>query len=431
MRKNKLFKHILFTPTILLSPLFLSACAIKNPFTKKVEQPVETTNNKTEVEKTTSTKPTTTNNINENKNTNISENTINKNSLNKEILVGHWNVLNYGSSRTTSQSSKVYALSSIIQNSNFDLIGLTEINYNQADKVQLIIDELNKTNPEIKWNYVFQPVSEADLSNSSTNTKEQVAIVYKETVFQPNAFSNNKKGDSFAGEFKGINTQNALMYRRPLYGHNFKLVNTDKTFTFIFGHFDSPGVGSKEKSLSSRNFNYDGLDYSVKNSMGEQEALEAMELHDAMAYFDGIDGNSTILFGGDTNIKYENNDLFKKSEQAGYKLLYNDSKLTGSDKYATSLRSPRSADFVENDGYAEPYDKILFKEAEGVDVVSEKENPELMFKIDLINAFNKNYLNKEKYQELLKNENKNLNTNVKLIRSISDHVPVFAKIIIK
>ncbi|ADE19888.1 MnuA family membrane nuclease [Mycoplasma crocodyli] len=345
---------------------------------------------------------------------------INPTTSKKELKVGHWNVLNFGSKNLNIDSPKVYALANIIKNANFDLIGLTEINYDAADSVKLIIDYLNNKDKISKWNYVFQPIDQASLSNSNTNTKEQVAIVYKSSIFEPKSFNNNKMGDSYAGSFKGIKTSNILMYKRPLYAHNFNLIGLNKSFTFVFGHFDSPGYKSGVEQSSGKSFEYDNVSYSLATSQGEFEAFEAIRLNDALKYFDSIDGDSTILFGGDTNIKYGNNDLFKSAEKNGYELLYGDSK-SNDQKYATSLKS-------RDLGYSEPYDKILFKEAVGVDIISEKENATLDFKIDIINAFNNNLIDKNEFIKMIDTK---YDTDIKKIRFISDHAPVFAKIVIK
>ncbi|MEA4333480.1 Vmc-like lipoprotein signal peptide domain-containing protein [Mycoplasma sp. 1232] len=124
------------------------------------------------------------------------------------LRIAHWNVLNYGTSDDyetflSTRDFKYIAISKIIKALGFDIVGLTEINYDRADKVQAILDELNKDGSN--WKMIAQDREEAVYPQDSKwakydSQKEQVVIIYDANIFDPTSFKNNKIGDSFKAE---------------------------------------------------------------------------------------------------------------------------------------------------------------------------------------------------------------------------------------
>ncbi|MFU2193215.1 hypothetical protein [Mycoplasma sp. 4079] len=124
------------------------------------------------------------------------------------LRIAHWNVLNYGTSDDyetflSTRDFKYIAISKIIKALGFDIVGLTEINYDRVDKVQAILDELNKDGSN--WKMIAQDREEAVYPQDSKwakydSQKEQVVIIYDANIFDPTSFKNNKIGDSFKAE---------------------------------------------------------------------------------------------------------------------------------------------------------------------------------------------------------------------------------------
>lgn len=281
--------------------------------------------------------------------------------------VGHWNVLNFGGNRSFKNSFKVNSISKIILETKLDLIGLTEVNYNEAKKVENIVQTLNEIDQDKSWKVITQPIEDmAYEPNKDIN--EHVSILYKESKFKALAFSNGRIGSSFGQqEFKDEFDRNTR-FKRPLFGVLFKELKTNKNLVTFFGHLDSPaakksGKNTKLMELSSKLF----------SSQGSQEVAEAKQIDDAFEYFKSISPeNTSLFFGGDTNIMTKNNSLFlgeeftKKNIQSYYENMSINKNLFKDEfgYYKTSL--------AENSGYANAYDKLLFFE-NGLDFINEYE----------------------------------------------------------
>ncbi|MEE3928234.1 hypothetical protein V2E24_01415 [Mycoplasmopsis ciconiae] len=335
------------------------------------------------------------------------------NKTNNTLRIGHWNVLNLSELKPGINDVKYYTIPNIIKHINVDLIGLTEINFNSYQAVIDLRNKLNEIDAESKWEYLYQPTSESNNHKSSEKTYEHIGILYKSTLFEPQKFTNNKIGDTFNQSINNIVSNQKIFYKRNPYGANFKIKNTTKTITTVFAHLDSPGSKSGEKTIS-KNTKIKDKNVVFNQSAGEIESSEAYELKKVMDYFDNIDGDSTLIFGGDTNIKEGNSSIFSPLISNGYTLAFGDQQ-----KHATSLSKSLNK-------YSQPYDKIIFKEHQ-VDIISEDEaDSKFTFMYDIWKAY-ESLLDKQKAIELIKNKEK-IN-DINLVRNyISDHAPVFVDV---
>ncbi|TQC53950.1 hypothetical protein E1I18_01295 [Mycoplasmopsis mucosicanis] len=107
----------------------------------------------------------------------------------KTIRVAHWNILNYGK-KNDKDEAKALSLASIIYKSAFDIVGLTEINNGRGEKVQLIVDELNKLIKESRFKVIVQLQKDTKIREEYLNSgrfgkgqQEQVAIIYDSKNF--------------------------------------------------------------------------------------------------------------------------------------------------------------------------------------------------------------------------------------------------------
>ncbi|WP_027120721.1 MnuA family membrane nuclease [Mycoplasmopsis lipofaciens] len=364
---------------------------------------------------------------------------------NEETLrVMHWNILNFGGSTSTQNSAKVYNIAVSIFKSNADIIGLTEINYGDANKVDRIIKVLNSFDPNISFSYVYQDKNEA-LNPEYKNSKEQIVIIYKNKIVEPRKFNNNKIGDSFLGPIKSVQQSNSNIvfakedsYVRPLFGSKFFIKPFNKTITTFFGHFDSPN--SKE---NSGEIDINGIfqnKYIIKNQ-GSKEVSEALGLYDAFLYFKNISNNDNIIFGGDTNINSKGSTIFNYLTDINNSITsserlqtYYNSSLANEEKFLTSLTTETTYNKnKKHSGYANSYDKWLFYEKD-LNILDNKENPTYIYKIDIVKGFESGLFDKtittKKYLQTYKDERSV--SDFKLIRKgLSDHAPIIIDVINK
>lgn len=291
---------------------------------------------------------------------------------NNTFRIGHWNVLNYGIDQANFKSD---GIAKIISHANMDIVGLTEINANRESSVNFIVDKLNEINPGAAYKFYVQPIEEASLNSQPTQV-EQIAIIYKSSIFEPTSFSNGKIGDSFNPEVENyIDPSIKQHYVRTPYGMKFLNKLTNKNITVVYNHLDSPGAKTKAGEISVSKTK-DPKKLVKGDSQGSFELTEAYGLINVMNYFDQIDGESSLLFGGDTNIKLNNIQVFKPMFDNGYLSVYGDSE----EKHKTSLG--------RSNLWSQPYDKIFIKEAQSTNFITEQENPEIQFKYDIYAAIN-------------------------------------------
>ncbi|TNK83798.1 hypothetical protein C4M96_02725 [Mycoplasmopsis pullorum] len=345
-------------------------------------------------------------NSSNNNNSGLSANNNDNNATSNDVVnlgltyrIGHWNIYNFGSKST---DYKIYGIGQVIDKSNMDLVGLTEINYSSEDDIQRIVDELNSIQNTNDWTYVLQPTDEATMVRDTSSTWEKIGIIYKSSKFSPYSFSNGKVGDSFKDEIDLING-GKQQYKRAPYGVQFGIVGTNKKITTVFAHFDSPGKKGAEKSVKG-----------YGSSLGEFEASEAKNLNLVMKYFDDIDGHAALFFGGDTNLKTNNNELFDALYSDGYERVYGED----GDEYKTSLGNSWN--------YSQPYDRLFYKEVENINFINENETNFVGFKADIINAFENGILDREHADTFeFKNYANDFN---KYIKTISDHTLVYVDV---
>ncbi|MBN3534524.1 MnuA family membrane nuclease [Mycoplasma procyoni] len=336
--------------------------------------------------------------------------------------IGHWNILNFGGDKSTKLGLKVTAITETILKTDLDIVGLTEINYKSGDKVNRIVERLNESSSS-KWKMVVQPIEDSN-PNVNKETKEQIAILYKSELFEALPFSNSKIGASWGTQFGNDENNVKRNFKRPLFATLFKDIKKDKRIITVFGHLDSPGVkkGSDEENSSFK-------------EQGTQEVFEARSIPKAFDYFSSLTTEpAAIVFGGDTNIKTKNQSLF--DEMITKKLLYGYTyknylfKSKGKDPfeyYETSLGATT--------GYANTYDKMLFRENNTLDFITETEKQTFNnyyknqhFKFDILSAYKDGVYNKQEHYKLWKQNYGTTNgiSDHELIRTgISDHTLVW------
>ncbi|MCT4469598.1 MnuA family membrane nuclease [Mycoplasma sp. HS2188] len=331
--------------------------------------------------------------------------------------VGHWNILNFGGSGSEKGNIKVNAIAEAIHKTKQDIVGLTEVNYRDGDKVQRITKTLNELGEE-NFDQVIQPQSDSN-TKSSNATKEVVAILYNTQKYKL------IKSGSFNIE------NNGYSYKRTPFGAMFEDLSNGKKVITFFAHLDSPGVRKdrNDKHPQEQDSQYAG--------QGTQEVFEAENIENAFKYFQKWDPSASIIFGGDTNIMTKNRAIFENNNT--YKNYYNDIKAASGKKpneqyeyYETSLGSKQ--------GYANAYDKILFKENDNLNIIDENEKRAFSdekyqnswFKLDLVNSFNNGFYDKTYYQKLWTQYEKSLwPKDFQVIRSkISDHTLVWIDYVI-
>ncbi|MBU4690898.1 MnuA family membrane nuclease [Mycoplasma zalophi] len=365
--------------------------------------------------------------VNENKNENVNENWYKPTNYSR---IGFWNIKNYGSKDSNKLSFKVQGIADILFQTKIDVVALTEINFHQADKVKRIVEVLNDLykKPNL-FNFAYQSEDDAN-PKSSENTKEQVAVIYNTLKYKPIVFKNGVIGASFGAKQNDLVDENGMKrtYKRPVYALYLEDIKNHKKLIVSAGHFDSPDVNKNYESRSKF------------SGQGTQEVFEALNIDKAFDYFQSLVSEpTTLIFGADTNIKTKNMGLFFDKElENRYKNFYfkpqGQSGVKDNFKYEyfeTSLGNSNE--------YVNSYDKILFREADNINIVDYQEKTKHLdktyagsnWKFDLINAFKENYLDANKHLKLYKqsypndkDKITNLN-NVKYAKKISDHTLVW------
>ncbi|QKT05558.1 MnuA family membrane nuclease [Mycoplasma sp. OR1901] len=343
--------------------------------------------------------------------------------------VGHWNILNFGGTTSNKGGLKVTAIAQAIIKTKLDLVGLTEINYKNGDKVGRIVKTMNELDPNSKWESIIQPIEDSNPSSNNA-TKEQIAIIYKSINLMPEAFNNNKIGASFGTQHANDENNVQRSFKRPIFGALFKEKESDKRVITVFGHLDSPDV---KKDTDENDSKYSG--------QGTQEVFEAERLANAFDYYSSLTTqNASIIFGGDTNIKTPNNDLFLTPEFKNRKIVnyYGDMSLNQAKNASTSSKYEYyETSLGSKSGYANAYDKILFKEND-LNIITEVEKlndqdikyRKSWFKLDLVNSFKDGFFDKNEMIKLWK-QSPSYKTHTdyndfQIIRSqISDHTLVW------
>ncbi|WP_416756582.1 hypothetical protein ACM0IS_01755 [Mycoplasma aquilae ATCC BAA-1896] len=127
-------------------------------------------------------------------------NAIDKYAKGKNVIrIGHWNILKYGGE--TVPEFKYTSIAKVIAAGGFDILGLTEVNYGQVDKVNNILTALNQLTGS-QYKMVYQDSSDASWTNDPVlnifeSQQEQVAIIYDASIVTPVAFDNGKIGHSY------------------------------------------------------------------------------------------------------------------------------------------------------------------------------------------------------------------------------------------
>ncbi|MDJ1648448.1 MnuA family membrane nuclease [Mycoplasma phocimorsus] len=375
--------------------------------------------------------------------------------LDNQRRIGHWNILNYPGSKSKPKNHifKVDAIATTIYKTRQDIVGLTEINFRQGEKVKDIQKKLNEKWGQNTYSLLLQPTSDKN-PDVNDQTAEQIAVLYNHFYYKP------LKVMSFGKEDKS--------YKRPLFGVLFKDKTTEKTIITIFGHHNSPGYKETKESIKAKNKKGNKVYIEPPaggswSGQGEWEIKEALNLPKAFEEFQKLDPSASIIFEGDTNIFTRHNNLFLSEDfkNAGIENYYGDmsihskynsNELTAKrgkpneydrswiyDYYETSAGREHKSNSKKHpkDLYANAYDKILFRENSGLNIISEKEKIDIKteeynnvwFKFDLINSYESKFfpetlLESWKQTEKYK-ESKTQALNFRFSESISDHTLVW------
>ncbi|MDJ1646884.1 MnuA family membrane nuclease [Mycoplasma phocimorsus] len=364
--------------------------------------------------------------------------------LDNQRRIGHWNILNYPGSKSKPKNHifKVDAIATTIYKTRQDIVGLTEINFGYGNKVKDIQNKLNEKWGQNTYSLLLQPTSDKN-PDVNDQTAEQIAVLYNHFYYKP------LKVMSFGKEDKS--------YKRPLFGVLFKDKTTEKTIITIFGHLDSPG------RKKSKNEYIEDKAPEPWTGQGAKEVQEALDIPKAFEAFQKLDPLASIIFEGDTNIMTRHNNLFLSEEfkNSGIENYYDDmsintqqpDQLKGKkgpiqldkdfiyDYYETSaggeynpnVKNPKH----KGDLYANAYDKILFREKSGLNIISEKEKVEIKtesynkvwFKFDIINSYDSEFFPKSLIDTWKQTEfyssSKTKSDKYKFQKSISDHALVW------
>ncbi|UUM19629.1 MULTISPECIES: MnuA family membrane nuclease [unclassified Mycoplasma] len=349
------------------------------------------------------------------------------------VKIVHWNILNYPNRQNYDNQFKVSIISKVLSEINADVIGLTEINNGQYESVNLIVQKLNSLSNR-KYAMVSQPQNQYN-PNSSGSVQESVVILYDTNKLNSLEFSDGSVEKSFQDEIDyPTSDEQITSYVRPPFGAMFQIKGTQRSFTTIFDHFDSPGKKGDEVSFVD-------LDYELpvgarlSRSIGSQEGAEAYNLDKVFDFFEQ-NGAQNIIFGGDTNIPKNSSDIFANLITSGYLSGWNDDASA-----STSLKSPANIRKFVKDGdydgaYSEPYDRMFY---DSKSLVQEPKNHDL-FKYDIFkkyfeNSEFKDYVNRE-YERIYRSK---LNAGSKVDKSsnniwfilrnkVSDHLPVWLSV---
>ncbi|MDC4163226.1 endonuclease/exonuclease/phosphatase family protein [Mycoplasma sp. T363T] len=290
-----------------------------------------------------------------------------------------WNVLNFGNKYTPS-TNKFMNIVKTIQESNADVVGLTEINYNNEDIVRNVANSLGAS-----WSYTF---SGNNFNVNFSRSRESVAILYKNNVVQPETSNSINPNDT---------------YTRPLWYTKFKTVGYDYSFITFFGHFDAPGANSKNNEANAKGY----------RGQGGQEISEAKAIATVFTSLKATYPNTDIIGAADTNIKEANNSVFDSNEYSLNYIDFNDNK----EYYRTTISN--------NNYYANSYDKWFVYDANKSNILKDKNIP---YKVDVINAFNDKIWDKEKTLNAWLSSDKAKKypkpTDIQLVLNVSDHAPI-------
>lgn len=198
---------------------------------------------------------------------------------------------------------------------------------------------MNQLNSSNFYSYVISKKLKGEKFGNAA--AEHIAVIYNNQKMEAEAFDNKEIGYSYTQRFTDEFGDDNAQYSRPPYGVKFKYkLKPETKLTFVFAHFDGPGVQKSNKKIGEKS--YKGL--------GSFEYREAKQLATVLDYFDSIDGKqSNIFFGGDTNIKFGKQDLAFSTMENKYKSVFSDT-----EEYKTSLGR-------KNNNYSEPYDKMFYK----------------------------------------------------------------------
>ncbi|MCS4536639.1 hypothetical protein NXS15_00640 [Mycoplasma sp. CSL7475-4] len=255
------------------------------------------------------------------------------------IRIASWNVLNFGS-RSVKYEPKGQAIASIIYTQDYDVVGVTELDSEEAIKqvVNLLNEIDTKHSVNNDWKYIISdeyPIAEGHKNQAD----KHAGFIYKNTVVSPALLQNNQykalyNNSNFENKFGG----SLNGYSRPPFTVKFNvnlLKYKNNNFTYLVSHFDGPGVNEGEISVSGGN--------------GSGEFNEAWNIKNAFEWAKTINnGDDDLIFQGDTNIELKN-----QSQAFGWVNDYNAQIVFDDDESnATSLKRSYGK-------YSQPYDKII------------------------------------------------------------------------
>lgn len=300
-----------------------------------------------------------------------------------DLRLMSWNALNFGS-RSEPTSNKFMNIIRTIQLSDADVVGLSEINYDDQLLAQRLNDALGSS-----WSYTF---SGKNFNENYPRSKESILILYKNQVVQPEVS-------------KAINPNN--IYTRPLWYTKFKTIGFDYSFITFFGHFDAPGVNANNGETSAAGF----------SRQGSQEIKEAQAIATVFSDLKTEYPDTDIIGAADTNIRETNNRVFTSDQYSLNYINFDNNR----PYYRTTLS--------ERNGYANSYDKWFVYDADSQNILKKSDIP---YKIDIINAFTDKIWDKQKSlaawlasRSGMRNPNP---SDFQLISNVSDHAPILLDI---
>lgn len=254
-----------------------------------------------------------------------------------KIRLASWNVKNYGNDAPL---SKGQAIASVIYVNNYDVVGLTELDGDNVPNI--LVDLLNKLDRNNTWNAIISDKYKALKGKGQADG--YAAFIYKDNIVSSLVLGDNKPG-RFYDNSEGFETKyggSVEQFNRPPFLVQFG-VKTPKykrvNFTYMLSHLDGPGKGGKKSTEPKA----DGV-----RNQGAYEANEAWNIKRVFDWAKKItNGDDDLIFQGDTNIHKGN-----QSNVFGWTKGYG--AVMPLDEYSilTSLKT-------KNDGYSEPYDKII------------------------------------------------------------------------
>ncbi|WP_051789187.1 hypothetical protein [Mycoplasma buteonis] len=292
------------------------------------------------------------------------------------------------------------------------------------------------------------PVRQPAKSNDNTNESSDKPSVSNSDTSKQEEKTNHiqesktpKFESSLSEKFK-----EKTIFVRPPYGASFAF--NDKSLqlpniTAIFDHLDSPGQSkSSEEHKPSAKILESNTSTSSKdlNKQGVNEISEFLAVPSMMKYYLQLGNpNDFVIFGGDTNIKFENFYLQNHSVFDGVSKLFDNLTWKKSERpdqnFFTSLGTKNN--------YSNPYDKMFFINNTPSDLVvqtlDEVGSQDFRFKVNIIKGF----YTQSKYKIWDKKELKKIanskqekkfddGNDFSIIRNdISDHAPVYTDVKIK